>query len=134
VAITRARQSLEISYSNFTKKFGVVEARVSSRFLDEIADEFWANKESSPIYGARTPESPPQAKNADVRTEKKESKLGSEKSTVFREGQKVRHKVYGDGKIVKLSGSGDNLKADVRFGQFVEKKFLLAYTPLEIMS
>ncbi len=134
VAITRARQSLEISYSNFTKKFGVVEARVSSRFIDEIADEFWENKESAPVFGVRRPESPPQAKNADTQSEKRESKLGSDKNQVFREGQKVRHKVYGEGKIVKLTGSGDNLKADVRFGQFVEKKFLLAYTPLEIMS
>ena len=52
----------------------------------------------------------------------------------FQIGTKVRHKVYGEGRILSISGSGDNRKVEVRFGSHLDKKFLLAYTPLEIIS
>ncbi len=49
-------------------------------------------------------------------------------------GKRVRHKVYGEGKIISLTGTGDNQKVEVQFGPHVVKKFLLAYTPLEVIS
>jgi len=130
VAITRARQTLEVSHSHVTRKFGEMEPRIPSRFLNEIPEECLEEKE---FFGVRQPRESPRATKASVSKDVGFSSKHSKGELVFKEGMKVRHKLYGDGKITKLSGMGDNLKADVRFGQFVEKKFLLAYTPLEIL-
>ncbi|MDF3821474.1 UvrD-helicase domain-containing protein [Leptospira sp. 96542] len=135
VAITRAREILDISFSRFTRKFGEVEARIPSRFLEEIPSEHLAGDHIESRYGVRTPARGPKAEQMikdEPKFESTSAKNSQNKN--FEVGIRVRHKVYGEGKIMSVSGVGDNRKVEVRFGAHVEKKFLLAYTPLEILS
>nr|WP_109019898.1 UvrD-helicase domain-containing protein [Leptospira kobayashii] len=133
VAITRAREHLEISLSRYTRKFGEVEARIPSRFLEEIPSEHLSGDWFESSYGVRKPSHSPQASRTSQKEEKNESIHSQKNSGTYKVGMKVRHKVYGEGKIKSVSGSGDNQKVEVVFGSHVEKKFLLAYTPLEII-
>ncbi|GBF49031.1 ATP-dependent DNA helicase [Leptospira ryugenii] len=134
VAVTRARERLEISLSRFTRKFGEVEARFPSRFLQEMPKENVIGDHIELLYGQRLPESMPKAKYAPVQMSKEESTISASEPQKIKVGIQVKHKVYGLGKVVEKSGTGDNTKVTVRFGAHVEKKFLLAYTPLEIVS
>ncbi|MDZ4726687.1 MAG: UvrD-helicase domain-containing protein [Leptospira sp.] len=134
VAVTRARERLEISLSRYTRKFGEVEARIPSRFLEEIPSECLVGDVIETAYGMRMPESAPKASVANVKIQNKESIQGKNPNVSFQVGKRVKHKVYGEGKIISMSGTGDNTKVEVRFGAHVEKKFLLAYTPLELIS
>ncbi|TGL57385.1 AAA family ATPase [Leptospira ognonensis] len=134
VAVTRAREKLDISLSRYTRKFGEVEARISSRFLEEIPRENLIGDFIESAYGVRRPDKSPQAKDAYPKAHKEESVSGKKGNQDFAVGKRVRHKVYGEGKIISMSGTGDNTKVEVRFGAHIEKKFLLAYTPLDIIS
>lgn len=49
---------------------------------------------------------------------------------VFKQGMTVKHPEYGPGKIVALSGAGENRRATVRFVTAGEKRFVLAHSPL----
>ncbi|EOQ90598.1 putative ATP-dependent DNA helicase PcrA [Leptospira yanagawae serovar Saopaulo str. Sao Paulo = ATCC 700523] len=134
VAITRARKHLDISYSRFTRKFGEVDARFPSQFLEEIPKEYMEGEFTETKYGVRRPEVTPRAERFQKSEEKFESIQAKVGNGEFQVGTKVRHKVYGEGRILSISGSGDNRKVEVRFGSHLDKKFLLAYTPLEIIS
>jgi DNA helicase-2/ATP-dependent DNA helicase PcrA len=134
VAITRAREKLEISLARYTRKFGEVEARIPSRFLEEFPKEYLTGDVTESTYGVRSPDFSPRASSAVIKKHNEESIQGKQTQGQYSVGKRVRHKVYGEGKIVSVSGTGDNTKVSVQFGAHVEKKFLLAYTPLELIS
>jgi DNA helicase II / ATP-dependent DNA helicase PcrA len=46
-------------------------------------------------------------------------------------GDDVRHKTFGEGVIIDMSGSGDKTEARVRFRELGEKTLLLSWAPLE---
>lgn len=130
VAITRAKVKLFISHASFTRKFGMVEDRIPSRFLKEIPVELFENSKTteefkySPDYSPRAGD---RKSNQDLDTKQRSI---STNGNSFRVGDRVKHKDYGVGKIMDISGSGDNLKVKIAFG-YVHKNFLLAYTKLE---
>src|SRR5829696_2368576 len=49
----------------------------------------------------------------------------------LRIGDDVRHKTFGEGVIIDMSGSGDKTEARVRFRDVGEKNLLLSWAPLE---
>ena len=52
----------------------------------------------------------------------------------YRPGVKVRHTKYGIGTIVNCSGSGDNARVDVRFGDGTTRTIVLKYASLQIVG
>jgi hypothetical protein len=48
----------------------------------------------------------------------------------FLEGDTVVHERWGEGVVVQVTGNGDDAEATIRFGEFGEKRVLLAYAPL----
>ena len=48
-------------------------------------------------------------------------------------GDDVKHKAFGEGVIIDLSGSGDKTEARVNFAGVGEKTLLLSWAPLEKM-
>ncbi len=48
-------------------------------------------------------------------------------------GSLVKHGVFGQGKVTAISGSGDNAKITVVFGNGTKRVFILKYAPLERM-
>ena len=127
VAITRARKKLYMSYSSYTRKFGQIEPRNSSRFFKELPEELFETNSYEKEY--HYPAVTPYAENR-----KEDKNLDNTKRSItevkYKIGDKVRHKDFGVGKIIDITGNGDNLKAKIAFG-FNSKNFLLAYTKLE---
>ncbi len=111
VGITRARKLLNISFVNFRKQYNYNMYRsIPSRFISELPKQsckLFLNKE---------------------KFEKKIRKLPSFSSTLFKIGEKIEHKEYGDGKVLginekKLQVKFDNSDEIVNiFSDFVKKK------------
>jgi DNA helicase-2/ATP-dependent DNA helicase PcrA len=49
---------------------------------------------------------------------------------VFQQGMTVTHPEYGPGKIVALSGAGQNRRATIQFATVGQKKIVLAHSAL----
>jgi DNA helicase II / ATP-dependent DNA helicase PcrA len=130
VAITRAKSSLFLSYSHYTRKFGEVQKRDPSRFLDEIPPTLLQNSKETSY---RTPSYSPRSGNRSFTPNDSVPKSSVSAKSEPKVGESVRHKQYGVGKVLEVSGQGDNRKVKIRFG-YTEKNFLLAYTSLEIVE
>ena len=48
-------------------------------------------------------------------------------------GGRVKHGVFGEGKIVQIVGSGESAKITVLFGNGTRRTFMLKFAPLEIL-
>ena len=129
VAITRAMQDLYISHCQYSRKYGEIQKREPSRFLSEIPENLF---QTGSEISYRTPIRAPFAGDREIK-EKTNFQANSINNSTFKVGSKVKHREYGIGKIVDISGVGDNKKAKIRFG-YTEKNFLLVYTPLEIVE
>jgi DNA helicase II / ATP-dependent DNA helicase PcrA len=128
VAITRAKEKLFISYSMNTRRFGETENREPSIFLEEIPVENF--EYLRPEFTQRFPSRPPNAGNRKTKEIDQKPRSTPQKEIVWTKGMHVRHKEYGKGIIINVSGTGDNTKVKIAFGQ-VQKNFLVAYTILE---
>ena len=55
----------------------------------------------------------------------------SQETVQFRMGQHVQHKLYGRGKIVNLSGFGDDMRIIVLFNDGARRKMMAKFADLE---
>ncbi|HEX8802838.1 MAG TPA: 3'-5' exonuclease, partial [Acidimicrobiales bacterium] len=155
VGLTRARKRLYLTHAWSRTLFGGTQYNPPSRFLDEIPDALvrdvegnrrasrggrtygasgrvWGRGDGSGSGGDRA------LRVAAGRDRIVESALapraparsGAE-SLGLAVGDDVRHKVFGEGVVLDLSGRGDKTEALVRFRGVGEKRLLLSWAPLE---
>jgi DNA helicase-2/ATP-dependent DNA helicase PcrA len=126
VGLTRARQRLYLSRSEYRSSWGAPNYNPPSRFLEEIPDELvdWnrssAGFSTAPI--SRKKFTPPPLPRA---TGKKNSTLALEI------GDRVTHDTFGLGTVIAVSGEGDKAEATINFGSYGEKRLLLRYAPVD---
>jgi DNA helicase-2/ATP-dependent DNA helicase PcrA len=156
VAITRARQRLYLSFSQTRMLHGQTRYNVKSRFFDELPESAlkWLTPRNQgfgsgferdyqqawqrgsglgSVVGAGRnsgwqPPSPPPVPAAMVQAAAKASGHG------LRVGQSVFHNKFGEGLILTLEGSGEDARAQVKFGRHGSKWLALAIaklTPVE---
>jgi len=107
VGITRAQERLFLTRCEMRHLYGSVYANPPSRFLSEMPAESLA-------VAAETGETPPSREAAELRP-----------------GDRVLHKKWGAGTVVKLTGSGGDTQVTVSFANAGLKTLLLDYAPLE---
>jgi len=117
VGITRARETLTLSYAKLRSNWGEREYQMPSRFLSEIPDALkagavpgGANRRGG--WGAALP----------LRSEPERAARGT---TSYRAGERVRHAKFGVGEVVEAGGG----KVVVRFGT-QERVFVPEIAPL----
>jgi DNA helicase-2/ATP-dependent DNA helicase PcrA len=115
VGITRAEERLFLSRAVSRNLWGQSQYNSPSRFLGEIPD----NLTESVKKAVRPTRVAPQQRQATG---------GGISVTV---GDRVRHRAWGEGIVVRMVGSGDGAEAVVRFDTRGEKRLLLAWAPLE---
>jgi DNA helicase II / ATP-dependent DNA helicase PcrA len=150
VGITRARQRLYLTHAWSRTLFGGTQYNPPSRFLDEIPSELVHDVEghrrasrSGRGYGAGgwgggSPGGDRALRVAAGRDRIVENALrpraparsGAE-SLGLKLGDDVRHKTFGEGVIIDVSGSADKTEVLVRFRDAGEKRLLLSWAPLE---
>ncbi len=127
VGITRARETLYLTHTATRRLFGQVYANLPSRFILEAQ----LMSPSAPLRpsAGQTPLSPRALGQAGLAAAAPSTRLAAGK---VRLGMRVRHPDFGLGTVTETSGSGDTLKATVRFdGDERVTKLLVRYAPLE---
>ena len=127
VGITRAKTWLYLLHTQMRTTWGETSPSVTSRFLTEIPEELVEydsfDEDIAPArsaYGiALPPKQPLTSGQKDLQASKQTSK--------FKEGQKVRHKSFGLGRIVQIKGE----ELSVVFEKAGLKKLLESLAPLE---
>jgi DNA helicase-2/ATP-dependent DNA helicase PcrA len=119
VGMTRAKRELYLTYASSRLLYGSVQHNPPSRFLTDVDAEFEADK-----YSNAEPwrNSEPQIPDPNVFKDNEPKYI-----VELTEGDVVRHKIFGEGTVVEISG--DN--AVVYFKNKGAKKLNTAFAPLE---
>ncbi len=124
VGITRAMQTLYITYAEQRRLHGMDSYAQPSRFINEIPDEHV--EEVRPRVQVSRPMHAPQST-------RRRSAGGSGNELGIRLGQHVRHKKFGDGVILNCEGQGAHARVEVNFESAGTKWLVLSYANLELM-
>ena len=162
VAITRAKGRLYLTYANTRYKFGNLQQNDSSRFIDEIPTQFIDKAFAG--GGIKNQSGPGMMGSAFERMQRGAPRTGEPKEKSFvstligangrpkevnhtpstgftpsditklETGMRVEHQKFGFGEVIKLEGSGHNPVATIKFDANGEKKIMLNYAKLMIVS
>src|SRR5438105_3163317 len=147
VGITRAKEKLYLSHTEMRRRNGELLPSIKSRFLREIAGANFEERKTirvsamgrgsvrreggafSGAYPARRTYDVPSWRRAVPIAEAE----ASQDEPRYVKGERVRHKLFGDGSIAELSGVGREVKAVIDFDDEAvgRKTIKLAYTTLE---
>nr|MBS0036679.1 UvrD-helicase domain-containing protein [Saprospiraceae bacterium] len=142
VAITRAMEQLNLSFSNSRYQYGTMRFNEPSRFLAEIDAEHYLNPEvvlgeslqsqtqskvTGSFTGKRKTTSVPSAPPADFKVSN---------PAEITEGMKVRHIRFGEGKVQSIEGKNQNRVATIHFedSDSPSKRIMLKYAKLQIVN
>jgi DNA helicase-2/ATP-dependent DNA helicase PcrA len=146
VGITRAEEKLYLSHTEMRRRNGELLPSIKSRFLREIAaanlDERKTLRVSTMGRGAPRSEIGFSGAYASRRTHEVPSwrratpiaeAEASQDEPRYVKGERVKHKLFGDGSIAELTGVGREVKAVIDFDDETigRKTIKLAYTTLE---
>jgi DNA helicase-2/ATP-dependent DNA helicase PcrA len=146
VGITRAQEKLYLSHTEMRRRNGELLPSIKSRFLREIAAANLEERKtlrvssmgrgaagrdggfSGPYPSRRTHEVPSWRRATPIAEAE-----ASQDEPRYVKGERVRHKLFGDGSIAELSGVGREVKAVIDFDDEAvgRKTIKLAYTTLE---
>lgn len=134
VGITRAEQLLYITYASSRTFFGRRQSNQRSRFIEEIPSELMEREGTLSNMTFESGGSLEQAMNqlsnkqAQPKPKRRAQKIQKQSATPdnWSPGDKVEHKKWGQGTIVKVVGEGDNKELDIAFPSPVGVKRLLA--------
>ncbi len=145
VAITRAKKKVYLSFSKQRFRFGKLSYQVPSRFLAEIESDLLDHEHGARISSQRslweTP-SPfeslrPSLDTAGVAADEDEPRRRVEKersaASHIKIGTIVEHQFFGEGKVIEMSGRGDNERVVVLFSANQRKQLMVRYANLRIV-
>jgi DNA helicase-2/ATP-dependent DNA helicase PcrA len=146
VGITRAEEKLYLSHTEMRRRNGELLPSIKSRFLREIAGANLEERKTlrvstmgrgaagrdigfSGAYASRRTHEVPSWRRA---TPIAEAEVSQDEPRYVK-GERVKHKLFGDGSIAELSGVGREVKAVIDFDDETvgRKTIKLAYTTLE---
>ncbi|MCI1904407.1 MAG: DNA helicase PcrA [Enterococcaceae bacterium] len=125
VGITRAEEELFITNASSRMLYGRSQRNLPSRFVKEIDPELLKSTDDTNVFQKHTFATgtrPPIA----ARPQPKAENAGK-----WQVGEKVQHKKWGVGTIVKVEGSGNDQELNVAFKSQGIKRLLAVYAPIE---
>ncbi len=125
VGITRAKQTLYVTYAEQRRLHGMDSFSQPSRFISEIPDEHI--EEIRPRVRVSRPVRPQRSGAATSLRKSADTEMG------VRLGQRVRHGKFGDGVILNYEGQGAHARVEVNFETAGTKWLVLSYANLDLM-
>ena len=125
VGITRAMQTLYVTYAEQRRLHGMDNYSQPSRFIAEIPEEHV--EEVRPRVQVSRPMHSPRRSAAGKTSSAPGNELG------IRLGQRVRHGKFGDGVILNCEGQGAHARVEVNFETAGTKWLVLSYANLDLM-
>jgi len=152
VAVTRAREELNLSYAHRRRRYGMYQESMGSRFFREIDKQYLQIARPAAYSGARgggvtgggggggyggyrggglgTSGGRSSDDFGSTRTPDYED-FSQEAEIPFRKGQRVRHAKFGDGAVVATDGAGETARVHVQFMDNIRRVLLIKYAKLE---
>ncbi|MBM4160028.1 MAG: DNA helicase [Ignavibacteria bacterium] len=145
VGITRAQTRLYLTKTQMRYRFGEASFASPSRFLSELGDDSMRISESKVSRRVFTTEQMERGWNgrrrlgAHRRTVREEDvyrhetpnyEEESQEAFELKQGATVRHEVFGKGKVIKVSGKGEAMKAVVHFEEHGVKNLIVKFARL----
>lgn len=133
VGITRAEEALYLTNAFSRTLYGRTQYNRPSRFVEEIDQELLEiegmrpTPKKTPVFAKKTAYSYKQPETAVVPFK---SATGGENNN-WKPGDKVKHKKWGLGTVVRVSGTSKDLELDVAFPSQGVKRLLAAFAPIE---
>lgn len=133
VGITRAEEALYLTNAFSRTLYGRTQYNRPSRFVEEIDQELLEiegmrpTPKKTPVFAKKTAYSYKQPETAVVPSK---SATGGENNS-WKPGDKVKHKKWGLGTVVRVSGTSKDLELDVAFPSQRVKRLLAAFAPIE---
>jgi DNA helicase-2/ATP-dependent DNA helicase PcrA len=125
VGMTRARESLCLSYAEVRRMHGSESFSRPSRFIEEIPEELV--EEVRPRIAVQRP-----YVHAGRRPSERVSRTHvPNQEWPFQLGQPVMHKKFGEGTVMAFEGQGEHTRVQVNFSQAGAKWLVLAYANLQ---
>ncbi len=131
VGITRAERELHLTHATQRFQFGRASYNQISRFIAEIPEAVFETPHKKRELGKEVKTAwavPP------ISASLKTSGVAVEGSEDLKAGAKVRHKLFGEGVIISVKGSGTQTELTIAFAQKGIKKLMLGFAPLEVIS
>ncbi len=122
VGITRAKQTLYVTYAEQRRLHGMDNYSQPSRFIAEMPDEYI--EEIRPRVQVSRPIRSPARRPGPA---------GAGAELGIRLGQRVRHGKFGDGVILNCEGQGAHARVEVNFETAGTKWLVLSYANLDLM-
>ncbi|MGC8595776.1 MAG: ATP-dependent helicase [Candidatus Kryptoniota bacterium] len=145
VAITRAKKKVYLSYAKERYRYGRPTFQSPSRFISEIKRDLIEDDDKSKFTGDNKVETLNDIlerlgvsfENRSVGTQPSgknnfQQNVGIDEG--FKVGSVVEHEMFGIGRIVEISGKGENTRAVVIFGSNQRKQLLLRYAHLRLIK
>ena len=126
VGLTRARERLYVSRSEYRSSWGAPTYNPPSRFLAEIPEEVIEWNEHAPA-----PTRASVLKTSHFTPAPRATGRKASTTMVLETGDRVSHDTFGLGTVVAVVGDGDRAEATINFGSLGEKRLLLRYAPVE---
>ena len=128
VALTRSQEMVYLLYATDRRRSGSDSwGGVASRFIKEIPEDFIENISFSSAMTRKI-----------VKTNTGTIKMKIKRTITtfddFKVGDAVEHAIFGEGKIMALSGSGENQRVGVAFKNGLKKKLIVKFAKLKKMS
>ncbi len=145
VGITRAKQKLYMTHTNLRYRFGDVSYPAESRFLSELGSEhverlsFRAPQQHTPSALMEIDERVASMRRSLHRESRADAAFGDEMPDYEGESQEhfeikrgafVLHEMFGRGRVVAVSGTGEMQKAVVQFDNVGLKNLIVKYARL----
>ncbi|EME3552859.1 DNA helicase PcrA [Enterococcus faecium] len=134
VGITRAEEALYLTNAFSRTLYGRTQYNRPSRFVEEIDQELLEiegmrpTSKKTPVFAKKT--AAYSYKQPETAVVSSKSATGGEKNS-WKPGDKVKHKKWGLGTVVRVSGTSKDLELDVAFPSQGVKRLLAAFAPIE---
>lgn len=141
VGMTRAKKKLFLNLATERRLFGTPQYNFPSRFLKEMPEDLLdaihhahEGMGGRPVYRqtARNPSFQSPIKRVASPGRSIDFSYSQDDYPV-QPGTRVRHAVFGDGKVEAYEGQSDNLKVTVRFQSGVQKKLIFKHAHLQVL-
>ena len=142
VGITRAKKKLYLTNAVSRLLYGRVQRNQPSRFVEEISPELLEEEGSGMnSFGGSMPFDKRAALKPTYRSQQKHDAgkrvapvtntgTGADKLS-WKAGDKVTHKKWGQGTVVKISGTGNDMELDIAFPNQGVKRLLASFAPIK---
>ena len=133
VAITRAKKKLYITNVRSRMMYGSSHPATASRFLKEIPEELITEAENEQFERPVARRAKPISERQLITNTVTVIPDAGQKKQKYRAGQRVRHKVFGDGVITAVTEMSSDSMLEVDFQTVGKKKLMANYAKLEII-